>query len=401
MASASRPELVDWVGLSLCLFAAMVPVTIAGANVAWGAVLAALLARGLSGRVVPRRAARGPLELPLWVFLAAALLAASLGTAPLHSLRHFHQDAHKVWLYYLLSTALAASPAPCVEPALAAGFAVAACVGVGQSLSGLLRAGVLARAHAFVHPVTFGEQACLAALGAGCYLARGTGRSRVLYGLAALFTAALFLSNTRGALLGAAAGAVAAALAAGARPRRAAAILALAALAAAAGDLARFDRSVLAEAFGWREIAAIPDASGRQDMRLVLWKAAWRMGKDHLWTGVGPNNFPAEFPRYYQGVLEGGVRTWGTAHNLYLHHFAERGLAGVAALAAFLWALVGRAWRRARRRADPWNLWALASCAAFLVMNLTEVALQTEILWMAVLFIWLRAEALHRAAGLS
>ena len=133
-----------------------------------------------------------------------------------------------------------------------------------------------------------------------------------------------------------------------------------------------------------------------QSMRFVYWDVAWRMGMDHLWTGVGHNNYRALFPHYFIGVMEDGSRSWGTAHNLYLHHFAERGLLGLGALLLFLGAFWLRALRRALIRPDAWQLWGLATATAFLIMNLTEVALQVEMIWMLVFFVWIWAEAIFR-----
>jgi O-antigen ligase len=127
-------------------------------------------------------------------------------------------------------------------------------------------------------------------------------------------------------------------------------------------------------------------------MRLVYWDVAWRMGRDHPWTGVGLNNYRKEFKNYYSGPLQGGAIDWGSAHNLYLQQVAERGLLGVAALLLLFTALWNGSFRRVRQDPNAWNLWAWGGITAFLIMNLTEVAFQTEILWMLVLFIWIHAE---------
>ncbi len=120
------------------------------------------------------------------------------------------------------------------------------------------------------------------------------------------------------------------------------------------------------------------------------------MGRDHPVFGVGYNNFRALFPDYFTGTMEDRSAAWGTAHNVYLHHFAERGLVGVLALLAMLGAMWVRALKRARQRPDAWQLWAFSTVTAFLIMNMTEVALQVEILWMLVFFIWAWAEILFR-----
>ena len=133
--------------------------------------------------------------------------------------------------------------------------------------------------------------------------------------------------------------------------------------------------------------------------RVNLWEVAWRMFRDHPWTGVGPGNYKQLFGQYFDGVID-GERIWSSAHNLYLHQLAERGLVGFAALAALLTSLLTRAWLRAKKEATPWNLWALGSMVAFIVMNLTEVVFQNELVMTFLLLIWVQAEALQdRRAG--
>lgn len=386
-----------------CLFALALPLSIAGANVGWGLILAALLAHRLSGGAVPWSSLRrAGLLAPLTAFLAVSLAASLLGLAPDHSLRFFHQDAHKLWIYALLSVALTLEPGRAPLRFLAAGASAAAVIGIGQWGAGVLRwvlredisISGLTRAHAFVHPVTYGEQMALFLIGAACFAGSSRGRPRrSALALAALFGAALFLSNTRGAMLAALAGLGSVALALPAWRRKALLAAPLALAAFLAMDLSRWDRSFVAETLGWEE----PDyAQGGQWMRLHLWGAAARMGLDHPLTGVGHNNYKKAFPRYFQGKLDGGESVWPTAHNLYLHHFAERGAAGLAALGWLLWAMLAGAFARARESPDAWNLWALGTTSAFLVMNLTEVALQVEILWLLVFFIWTWAEVRHR-----
>ncbi|MEK9145797.1 MAG: O-antigen ligase family protein, partial [Elusimicrobiota bacterium] len=256
--------------------------------------------------------------------------------------------------------------------------------------------GAPVRAHAFVHPVTFGEQAAVGLLGAFCFLLSpspetSSGRPRrLLWGLAALLGAGLLLSSTRGAALGAAAGALAVLWLAPHWRRWSAAALLACALAFVAMDLSHSDRSILNEALTKSSVER------PQLMRLTFWSVALRMGLDHPWTGVGLNNYRTAFNRYYQGPLEGGAKDWGDAHNIYLHQFAERGLLGTAALLWLLFVFWRRSLARARERPGAENLWAYGTATAFLVMNLTETAFQTELAWMLVFFVWLWAEAAHR-----
>ncbi|MDE2292985.1 MAG: O-antigen ligase family protein [Elusimicrobia bacterium] len=389
--------------LALGLFAALVPVTIAGANIAWGILLAALLWAWAAGRRPDLSAPRTALEAPLWAYCAVALLSGLLAVHPHESLRHFNQDAHKLWLALLLAVALRAAPGRGPLRWLAAGFAAAALLGCAQWGAHVLQLPGLgrfpsARAHAFVAPVTFGEQMAVALLGAAAFMLRpaaGVPR-RAAAALAALFTAALLLSDTRGAVLGAGCGLAVMLLVIPGRRRLAlaGAVGTLALLAAL--DLAVPQRSFLRQALRSERVGV---ASGGQMVRLTLWEEGLRMGLDHPWLGVGPNNYRDVLPRYVTMRFEDGSNSWGTAHDLYVHHFAERGLIGLAVTLWLLGVLLVGAWRRARRSPDPWQVWALGVAAAFPVMNLTEVALQVEMVWMLVWLVWLWAEARERAGA--
>jgi O-antigen ligase len=132
-------------------------------------------------------------------------------------------------------------------------------------------------------------------------------------------------------------------------------------------------------------------ASEPQHARWVLWDAAWRMFKDHPATGVGPGGYRGAFPSYFTGTLD-GERDWGSAHDLYLHQLAERGLLGAAALLAVFGAIAYRLLKCERRAHSRWTLWALASWAAYLVLNVTETSFQTEQTATLALFAWACAE---------
>jgi O-antigen ligase len=124
-----------------------------------------------------------------------------------------------------------------------------------------------------------------------------------------------------------------------------------------------------------------------QFTRLALWDAAWSIFKDHLWLGVGPSNYATVFTDYHHGLIEGRA-VWGSAHNIFLQHLAERGLAGLAALLALFGAFLSRAWAGARSAPGPAGLLALGVVTAFLVMNLTESAFQNEQITTLFLAIW-------------
>jgi len=381
---------------ALCAFGAALPLSVAAANIGWAVVAAALAWRWKQGERPDFSAARGPLWSPLWLFLAAAVAADLLGTDPAHSLRYLNQDAHKVWVAALLSVALAAEFPPAFAASLAAGASTAAALGVAQYAFKWSTAPTDAlRAHGFVHPVTYGEQMAVLLLGA---LALGLtapggddGRKRrtAACALAVLLGAALLCSNTRGAIGAAAVGAAAIALLLPHLRRFAPAVLIAAVVLVCAADLMFPNRSLIIQLLN----KPGNPATGDQTVRLALWEVAVRIGLDHPLTGIGVNNYRAVLPRYLSHTFEDSQRSWGTAHSLYIHHFAERGFVGLAALGWLLWALTRRAWQRAVRAPAFWTLWAWGATVCFLVMNLTEVALQTELVWMLLWAVWLAAEA--------
>lgn len=392
------------IGAALCLFCATVPLTIAGANISWGILLAALLAYAAAGGSVPLSARRSAIELPLYAFLAASALASLLGTDPSHSFRFIHQDIHKVWLYLLFMVALSTKPGSAPLAFLALGLAAAGGIGIYQAAPSQIfptEAWDKVRAHAFVHPVTFGQQMCIAVLGAFSFLVHPPDglpqrlRQLVAPGFLLLTSSALLLSNTRAALLSCVFGAAAMMLTLPRIRRFAVLALPLAAAMFIGMEYALPNRSLIAHSYNFITSRELPMD---HFARLHLWKAAGRIGRDHMVTGIGHNNFRSVLPRYLTTRFEDRRNTWGTAHNLYLHHFAERGLLGLAALLWLLWALWRRSLQRLKERPDAWNLWAFGTITAFLVMNMTEVALQVEIVWMLVFFIWTWAEARHRSA---
>lgn len=383
------------VGWALCAYAALLPVSVAAANIGWGLVAAALAWSRLRGARPPFEAARGPLWAPLWAFLAAALAADLLGADPAHSLRFLNQDAHKLWIAALLSVALTVESPSAMPFALLLSGALLASFGCVQVwMESAADPHGVSRARGFVHPVSFGEQMAMLLLTAASFSLAAEGRrARLVAGAAgALLLPALVLSNTRAAI-GAAAvglGAIAFALP---RLRRWAPLAALACVASiVAADLMHPQRSILLLQIGLRD----PSLSGDQTARVALWEVAVRMGLDHPLTGVGVNNYRHKLPLYLNRVFEDSQSHWGTAHNLYLHHFAERGLLGLAALGWLLWAMARRAWDRVRAAPGPWALAAWGTTAAFLVMNVTEVALQTEVVWLMAWTLWLAGEAEHR-----
>ncbi len=93
--------------------------------------------------------------------------------------------------------------------------------------------------------------------------------------------------------------------------------------------------------------------SGTTFLRLQLWESSWEMAKDHLWTGVGLDNF-----LYYYGdyILPGAeIERWlSHPHNLFLDLLVRTGLPG---LLLFLGALVAAVVPVARH----WRVYATVS----------------------------------------
>lgn len=382
----------------LCLFAASLPVSVAGANIGWAVAAAGLALAAWEGDAADWRAWRGGLAAPLALFLAAAAAATLAAPEPRAALKHLHKDAHKLWVYALLTTAFTLAGPRRPLAAFGVGAALAAVYGCAQWLAGSGNPTIVARAHAWLHPVTFGEQMAVAFCGAACLLADPVRPRLLATGATVLAGLALLLSNTRGALAGAGAGLLAVGLAVPRLRRSALTAALLAAAAVIAADLLTPQRSLILTLLGQGH--PTPTQTQGQFARMTLWTAAWRMGLDHPLFGAGVGGFRALLPSYVPpGTLfDGNETSVGTAHNLYLHHFAERGLAGLLALGWLLWAYTSRAFRRARETPDPRRLFGLAAAACFVVMNLTEVALHVELVWMLTLFVWTAAEAREPSA---
>lgn len=372
---------------AVVLLGLALPISIAGGNIGWGLVLAATgygAARGTPLRW--RDAVSAPLA-PLALCLGSALVAAAL--APSFSWAALKGDAHRLWFAAVVGLGLAGLSREARLQGLGAfavGGAIGAATGITTVTLAFLAADRWGRAHSFVHPVTYGELQCLAGLALAASLAAprekppGAAFRRVAWPLLALVFVALVLSGTRGAVLGFLGGLLAIAAARPALRRAILVLLPVGVLAFAAADLIpqQGGRSVLAELSG---------AEGGQSYRLQLWSAGWRMFLARPTTGVGPGNYRLEYERLPDARRD-QEGSYGNAHNLFVHHLAERGLVGLAAtllLFGVLWACA----RRAGRDPSALSLAALGATAGFTIMNLTEVALQTEQVSMAFFFLWL------------
>lgn len=389
------PSLRAFTAPTLLILCGVLPVSIAITNIVLGVLSALLALRGVLGGRVQWGRARNAAMAALMLYCGVAVTCAWLGLRPDLSLRCALKDFHKLWVIFLFLIALADDPVPQACRVFGASFGFLAVLGVFQAVTQRFGDSWM-RAHGFVHPVTYGEQLALAALGGFCFFDRresGTdtpGLRRAMTLFLGAVGVALALNQTRGALLGLIVGFAAACFLY--KPLR--------------GWSKRLAVSLIIVLLLWflipmggRSLSRLwraPTLSAAAETlfggRRILWSVAWRVFKDHPATGVGPGNFRTVFTQYFQGVIE-RESIWGSAHNLYLHQLAERGLVGFAALLLVLGVLMARAYSRALDNPNPWNLWAFSALVAFLAMNLSEVAFQNEQISAFVLFIWAWSEA--------
>ena len=121
--------------------------------------------------------------------------------------------------------------------------------------------------------------------------------------------------------------------------------------------------------------------------RIELWTVALQMFRDHPLLGVGNNNFRTLFDSYHpEKVL--WEHNWGSAHNIYLHYLAERGIVGLASLLALFVGIFKALYDRHRLGINFWTVWALTATIGFFTMNLTENAWGDSMAWMPMMLLW-------------
>jgi len=182
-------------------------------------------------------------------------------------------------------------------------------------------------------------------------------------GCGVLIAAALTMSWSRGAWLGAAAAIAAMVLATAVRSRRAAVIGSVLVVTLAylllAGTAVRVPAALVQRAgslvadFSVRDVRGleVTDTNFAVFERMAHWQAALGMWTDHPWLGVGVGNFETAYPHY---ALAGWPLALGHAHNYYLNIAAEAGVLGLAAY-LFLWgAALMRVWRLTQRASGWW-----------------------------------------------
>ncbi|MCL6481107.1 MAG: O-antigen ligase family protein [Firmicutes bacterium] len=128
------------------------------------------------------------------------------------------------------------------------------------------------------------------------------------------------------------------------------------------------------------------------DRRLSMAQDAWRIFREHTWTGTGLGTFGTVHPRY-ESFYDGKLAVH--AHNDYLELLAEMGIVGGAALLGFLVLLfrlaLGRLAHERLAFALAARLGAVSGCAGLLVHSLVDFNLQLPS--HAILFLLLTAIA--------
>lgn len=348
-------------------------VSVGASELLAGATLAAWLARMAARRRV--HVVRTRLTLALAVYLGALCVAVLPATALTPAIKELAKWAELLAIYTVAASAPTEGQARGVVAALLVAGSLEAALGIYQFLfqvgpAGFVLMGRYMRAHGtFLQPNPFGGYlGLLLPLGYGLVVAewprareawRGGAPGRawlwhLALGAAAIISAGLVASWSRGALVGVAGGAalVALALGRGAWPLAAAAAALLAVggpelLALLPGDLlARLTETV--DYLGVPDLMAVEvtDANFAVVERVAHWIAAWRMFSRSPWIGVGTGQYAVVYP----GVA---VPRWqdplGHAHNYYLNVLAEGGLVALGAYLVVLWTAVASAWRAAAR----------------------------------------------------
>ena len=334
----------------------------------------ALLIAALAALRTRRQVERLPLDLAVGAWLLVEILSTAFSASPLLSLvgepvqrEGLLTSLALAGTYFAMRTLPSRARAAgldatlgwfLVPAAVASVYALAQTAGfdpigwVGSAL--YTRGGVGTRPFGTLgHPNLLGVVTACAA-SAALARAAGEGRGRAWFGAAAILLAAATLATlSRGAWLalgaGSAAGlALAARAQSGASARRrvwAAAALCLVAL------------IVVTLGAGWgarlaaRAQELFSPLAGSGSSRLEIWRTAWAAGLARPFLGHGPDTFELVFPRFqtpaYWRFEWAGLPVH--AHSVALHTLATRGLAGVAAGAALLVAVVmaaRAAWRR-------------------------------------------------------
>lgn len=390
------------------VFTALFAMTYA-ASISAGYIAAGVLVLLLAWRFYLTRSFPGwkdfPLALPFLVYAGWGLVASLNGVGIARSLHQWRSDfIFLIFWILLFSFRLNPRARRWAVSAFAVGMAFMALSGLFQSAMfywfpelnksmvhssiGVVRRFSLLehhgwRVHGPINTMTFAE---VMALGGLAMLGLWPGRFWLGTALGALCFAALFASGTRGPFLGMVAGMLTFIFGI-VRLRRRLALRIFLPLAAACAILF-ISPSV------WGRLKTAFHAEQNMD-RLVMWRVGLNLLKDHPLTGVGISHVVTFWPKYFtdewRKFFPYQQDLWSDVHNLYLQQAAERGIPGLAILLALLAAMIFSSWKMWRSKAHAVDgdisLCLVASLVAFLIMNITESALQDAEVIMTIYFL--------------
>ena len=194
----------------------------------------------------------------------------------------------------------------------------------------------------------------------------------VLIGAAALCTAGIILSLTRGAILGA----TAALLVLLFWPpfRRTIAVLLVGVALYAAFNYETLEQSPQLRVLGERLQTITQLQGSRQNQRVYIWSETPRVIIENPFLGVGAGAYGEVTPTY--GIVGPGGRSFAHAHNLFLTIAAEQGLIALALFVAFFAVVAATGvrfiTRHSRSPLFPYGLAFTAALAGFFVSSIPD-----------------------------
>lgn len=204
-------------------------------------------------------------------------------------------------------------------------------------------------------------------------------RLLALIGLTGIIAGALLASWSRGAWLGAAAGAAIILFAWPQKTRYGFILLAGSALLIIIAFQANILPSAVAErltgftsdfqSFDVRGVD-ISDANYSVIERLAHWQAAREMARNHFWLGVGIGNYEPVYGAY---ALLNWPYPLGHAHNIYLNIFAETGLIGLLAYLGLWISIIWQTWHLTRARENWIRFIAIGLLGAWVHLSIHQL----------------------------
>jgi putative inorganic carbon (HCO3(-)) transporter len=353
-----------------------------------------------------------PLDMPLLLLLATVPAGVWVAAMPALALPRVLQILYGVTLFYALVNSLTsagkiewAGRITLLGTALLAGLGL---VGTDWGATTFLPAGLAQRiphlldgiwySAGFNANIVAGALAILVPITAAyAWSARRRLPGLGLWLLFLIEAAILALTQSRGALLGLAAGLVVVAVG---RDRRWAWAVGGLALVAVAGIVLYGLQPTLELVMAGGGDSAVNSMAGR----LEIYSRGLYMLQDFPFTGIGLGMFPRVLPLLYPLFQAGPATGLDHVHNIYLQAGLDHGLPGLIAFLAIVMLLVAMAGQAIRRsRGQPWEPLAiglLGGLAAYLVHGLVDMVWNTPrsnpILWacwglLAAVWCWSRS----------